>query len=180
MNAEKIWVEYRARIEAFLRSKISNSEDVEDLLQEISIKTFLGISTLSDQSKVKPWLFQTAHRTIIDFYRKNGRTKDIHPDDLWYFKDAPEIRNQLERCVEPFINALPSKTAKLLRAIDLEGQSQKDYATAHGVPYSTLKTRVKNGRAALRSVFDNCCKFTVDSRGHLSEYHSKSDICEKC
>lgn len=180
MNVEKIWNEYRTRIKAFLHSKVSNPADVEDLLQEISIKTFLGISALDDPSKVKSWLFQTTHRTIIDFYRKNGRAKDIHPDDLWYSAAASEIRNELERCVEPFINALPSETAELLRAIDIEGQSQKDYSAAHGVPYSTLKTRVKTGRAALRSVFDNCCKFTVDARGNISEYRSKSKSCDNC
>ncbi|AZV77989.1 RNA polymerase sigma factor SigZ [Parasedimentitalea marina] len=180
MDVEKIWFEYRARIKAFLHSRVSNVADVEDLLQEISIKTFVGISALDDPSKVQSWLFQTAHRTIIDFYRKNGSAKDMHADDLWYSEDEPETRHELERCVEPFIAALPSETAQLLTAIDIEGQSQKDYAAAHGLPYSTLKTRVKNGRRALRSVFDNCCRFTLDSRGNLSEYHSKSDSCENC
>jgi len=180
MNAEKIWIEYRARIKAFLHSKVSNPADVEDLLQEIFIKTFRGISALDDQSKVHSWLFQTAHRTIIDFYRKNGRVNDVHPDDLWYSEGDAEIRNELERCVEPFIAALPREVAQLLTAIDIEGQSQKDYATAHGLAYSTLKTRVQNGRLALRAVLDNCCKFTLDSRGNLSEYHFKTGRCDNC
>ncbi len=180
MNVEKVWIEYRARIKAFLHSKVSNPADVDELLQEISIKTFTGISALDDPSKTQSWLFQTANRTIIDFYRKNGRAKDVHPEDLWYSEDEPEIRQELERCVEPFIAALPSDTAQLLTAIDIKGQSQKDYAAAHGLPYSTLKTRVKNGRAALRSVFENCCKFSLDARGNLSEYHSKTNGCDKC
>ena len=180
MNVEKVWIEYRARIKAFLQSKVSNPADVEDLLQEISIKTFTGISTLNDPSKVQSWLFQTAHRTIIDFYRKNSRGRDMHPDDLWYSEGEVDIRKELERCVEPFIAALPRETAQLLMAIDIEGQSQKDYAAIHGLSYSTLKTRVQSGRAALRSVFDNCCNFTLDSRGNLSEYHSKTGGCNNC
>jgi len=126
MNVEEIWTRYRGRIKAFLHSRVSNPADVEDLLQEISIKIFTGLPALRDHSKVHSWLFQTAHRTIIDFYRKNGRTGDLHPDDLWHADNSPEALHELERCVEPFIAALPDETARLLTAIDIEGQSQKD------------------------------------------------------
>ena len=40
--------------------------DVDDLLQEISIKTLAGFETIEDQTKVQSWLFQIANRTIID------------------------------------------------------------------------------------------------------------------
>ena len=57
MNIEKIWLQYRARLKAFLQSKVSNPDDVDDLLQEISIKTFAGLNQLRDHSKVQSWLF---------------------------------------------------------------------------------------------------------------------------
>jgi RNA polymerase sigma-70 factor (ECF subfamily) len=180
MNIEDIWSEYRARIKAFLHSKVSNPADVDDLLQDISIKTFAGLAKLDDHSKVQSWLFQTANRTIIDFYRKNSREKNLHPDDLWYSEDDAETHHALERCVEPFIAALPKQTAQLLTAIDIQGQSQKEYAAAHGLSYSTLKSQVQNGRSALRSVFENCCHLTLDTYGNISDYRSKTDGCENC
>lgn len=180
MDAEQIWLDYRTRIKAFLHSKVSNPADVDDLLQEISLKTFTGISALDDPSKAQSWLFQTAHRTIIDFYRQRGRAQDVHPEDLWYSQDDPTIRQELEHCVEPFIAALPPETAQLLTAIDIQGQSQKDYAAAHGLAYSTLKTRVQTARSDLLSVFEDCCKFTLDARGGISEYQSKSKGCDTC
>ncbi|MGI9391710.1 MAG: RNA polymerase sigma factor SigZ [Boseongicola sp.] len=180
MKLEDIWSEYRAGIKAFLHSRVSNPADVEDLLQDISVKVFAGLPSLEDRSKLQPWLFRTAHRTIIDFYRKNANARAIHPDDLWYSKDDPNTRQDLERCVEPFIKALPAETAKMLTAIDLEGVSQRDYAAANGLSYSTLKSRVQKGRSALREVFEGCCKMSVDSRGNISDYHSRSGVCKKC
>jgi RNA polymerase sigma-70 factor, ECF subfamily len=180
MDAVKVWSEYRSSIKSFLHSRVSNPADVDDLLQEISIKTFNGIGALKDQSTVQSWLFQTAQRTIIDFYRTNGRLKSVHPDDLWYSVDAPETQQALERCLEPFIAALPSEMNELLRAIDMEGQSQKEYAATHGISYSTLKSRVQKARLALRRVFENCCHLSLDTRGNISDYRSKAGACDNC
>ena len=157
MDVDEVWKQYRNRLKAFLHSRVSNPADVDDLLQDISIKTLTGFASIEDQTKVQSWLFQTANRTIIDFYRKDRNSRDISSEDLWYSKDDPVVINELERCVEPFLAALPDDTRELLTAIDLEGKSQKQYAAATGISYSTLKSRVQKGRAALRSVFEDCC-----------------------
>lgn len=180
MNLEDTWLEYRARIKAFLHSRVSNPSDVEDLLQEISIKALAGLPTLEDNSKFQPWLFQIAHRTIIDFYRENARARTIHPDDLWYFEDDVQTMRDLERCIEPLIKLLPTETAQMLTAIDIEGMSQRRYAAARGLSYSTLKSRVQKGRSALREVFENCCHMSLDAQGNVAEFRSKSGICENC
>ena len=180
MDLETVWADYRLRLKAFLHSRVSNAMDVEDLLQEISIKVLNGLPFLDDKTKLQPWLFQTAHRTILDHYRKQGRGKAIHADDLWYEGDGEDVRDDLERCVEPFISALPEDQAALLQAIDLEGMSQKAYAVAHGLTYSTLKSRVQKARARLRGLFEECCHLTVDARGSISDYQQKSGGCKKC
>jgi len=68
MNIEKIWLEYKTALQRFLHSKVSNEADVDDLLQEILIKTYSNLSTVKDQTSIKAWLFQIANHTIIDFY----------------------------------------------------------------------------------------------------------------
>lgn len=175
-----VWSAYRERLKAFLHARIANPADVEDLLQDISIKVFTGLPDLQDHAKLKPWLFQTANRAIIDHYRANARGKDINPDDLWYGEDDAVLRHDLEGCVAPFINALPAETAQMLTEIDLNGTPQRAYAEAHNIPYSTLKSRVTKGRADLRDLFEGCCKFTMDSRGNLSEMERKSNGCNAC
>lgn len=182
MRPEEIWMDYRARIKAFLHSKISNEADVEDLLQDISIKVFAGLQFLKDESKLQSWLFQTAHRTIIDHYRRQAKGRGLVEADLWYGEEEIEAGalNDLERCVEPFLSALPSDTAQMLRAIDIDGVKQKDYAAEQGLSYSTLKSRVQKGREELRAVFENCCHLSLDAQGNIMDYRAKSGSCEKC
>lgn len=180
MKIEQVWSEYRSSIKSFLHSKVSDATEVDDLLQEVLVKTHEKLQTVEDEASIKAWLFQVANNTIIDFYRKKDRTQNLNANDLWYAKDEESIRKELSRCVEPFIQALPEDSAQLLTAIDLEGRSQRDYADDIGVSYSTLKSRVQKSRLELRGLFEKCCHFTLDRSGSLAEYNPKSRVCEKC
>ena len=57
MTIEDIWPQYRGSLRAFLGARVSNPEDAEDLLQEISIKVFTGLPALEHSAKLKSWLF---------------------------------------------------------------------------------------------------------------------------
>lgn len=180
MTLDTIWADYHGRLRAFLRARVANPADVDDLLQDILLKVGSSLNQLEDQTKLHAWLFQTAQRTIIDHYRKSAQVRRIDPDDLWYRQDDQELTQSLERCVEPFLQALSPKDAELLSAIDLEGIAQKAYAEQHGIPYSTLKSRVSKARANLRDLFETCCTFSRDTRGNLKDFDQKSGGCKEC
>lgn len=180
LHLDAIWAEYKKSLKAFLHSKISEPADVDDLLQDILIKSYQRIGDLKKESSIKSWLFQIANHTIIDFYRKQGRINGVKEEDLWYEQDVKTVQNELSHCIEPFIQALPAEQAELLKLIDLEGYSQKAYAEEKGIAYSTLKSRVHQGRKALRGLFDDCCQYELDAAGNLLEYQSKGGSCKGC
>jgi len=180
MNIEKIWLEYKSALKVFLHSKIANEADVEDLLQEIIIKTYNNLATVKKQQSIKSWLFQVANYTIIDFYRKNGGNKGPLPAEPWYLEESLAERDKLYDCVTPFINALPPEHAKLLRAIDIDNKSQKSYAETLDISYSTLKSRVQKSRVLLKQVFDDCCHFERDKLGIVFDYKRKNNGDSQC
>ncbi len=173
MNIDKIWSEYRMAIKAFLHNKVSNPDDVEDLLQEVLIRTHQNLDTLKSKDSVKSWIFQIARNTVIDFYRKRKGAEGIHPEDLWYTAQESETEHEFAPCIEPFLKALPEETAKMIRAIDIKGQAQKDYARENGIPYSTLKSRVQSGRKQLHALFHECCFMSFDQWGNVLDYEVK-------
>ena len=50
---EDVWFEYRSGIKAFLHTRVSAAEEVDDLLQEILIKTHKSLPVLKSE-KNKP------------------------------------------------------------------------------------------------------------------------------
>jgi len=179
MKIEDIWLEYRAALKRFLHAKVSNEADVEDLLQDILIKTYNNLDAVKTQKSVKSWLFQIANNTIIDYYRKQSRAREANIEDLLPPEGSPENKVDLSNCISPFINALPDEYASLLTAIDLNNQSQKQYAEKLGVSYSTLKSRVQKSRGLLKKVFDDCCHFKIDKVGNVYDYDVKAKN-ERC
>lgn len=180
MTIDIIWKQYRAALKAFLHSKIANAEDVEDLLQDILIKTHQNIHELHTIKNIKSWLFTIANHSIIDFYRKKSMIKKLTRADLWYEEQDRNIKQELSKCISPFIHALPNNQAELLTAIDLNGIPQKEYAQQNGIAYSTLKSRVQKSRQALQHLFEQCCHFTLDKQGQIIDYEQKTSACKKC
>lgn len=186
LNLEQVWAEYQQTLKAFLHSKVSNTADVEDLLQEILIKTFQNLHKVQDASSVKSWLFQLANNTIIDFYRKNARQQrdsKIDADDLWFadLDHNEEFKQKLSLCIEPFIQALPEQSASLLLAIDIKGQSQKALAEEQNVSYSTIKSRVQKSRGDLKNLFEQCCNLSLDKQGNVIDCELKPESgCGNC
>ncbi|MFY0639777.1 MAG: RNA polymerase sigma factor SigZ [Bermanella sp.] len=180
MKLEEIWSQYREGLKRFLHSKISNEADVDDLLQDILIKTHDKLHQVRDNDSVKSWLFQMANHTIIDFYRKNKKYNELTEDDLWFSDPEADVKKELSHCVDPFVKALNHEQADLLMAIDLNGESQKEYALSLGISYSTLKSRVQKARRELKDIFEDCCDMTLDAQGNLMDYDRKSDSSHKC
>lgn len=175
---EDIWQEYQSALTGFLKRHINNAADVDDLLQDILLKTYQQLHTLKTAEKVKPWLFQIANRTIIDFYRKRGVQEKHAAESLWYEQDSPSVLKELSDCMQPFLQGLPKEAAELLQAIEIDGMSQKVFAEQHGIKYSTLKSKVQKSRKALNHVVNNCCQLAIDSRGRISDYQPKG--CSTC
>jgi RNA polymerase sigma-70 factor (ECF subfamily) len=180
MSVEEIWVEYRAALKLFLHTKVSNEADVEDLLQDILIKTYNNLEAVKKQKSIKSWLFQIANHTIIDYYRKKGRVQSATMEELFPQNDDLASSVELSRCISPFINSLPEQHASLLTEIDLNNKSQKQYSEELGISYSTLKSRVQKSRNLLKQVFDDCCHFKIDNIGNVYDYDvkTKNDACE--
>ncbi len=179
MKFEELWSKYKSSLKSFLHSKISNPADVDDLLQEILIKTHNSLDGLNNDASIKSWLFQIANRSMIDFYRKNSRD-EINKDFLWYDESEYDVKTELSYCIEPFLKTLSEDSAKLLRIIDLEGQSQKDTAVNLGISYSTLKSRVQKARMELKALFEECCFYHTDKQGNLIDFEQKTERCKNC
>ena len=179
MNTESIWTEYRTALKHFLHSRVSNADDVDDLLQEVLIKTHNSLHSVKSEQSVKSWLFQIANRTIIDFYRKKPPESELAADGPWFSEEDDHVQQCLSQCIGQFVTALPGESAKLLSAIDLRGQPQKAYADEHGISYSTLKSRVQKARSQLRCLFEDCCHLSLDHRGAVMDFDPKEPL-NKC
>ncbi len=181
MQLDQIWQAYSGALRGFLRKRGANEADVDDLLQDILIKTHAHLSDVRDPAALRAWLFQVARNATIDFYRARGKAQSIDADDLWYgdAEEAGALR-ELEGCVRVFLSTLPEQDADLLRVVDLEGRRQKEVAAEMGLAYSTLKSRVQAAREKLADRYRACCAMELGANGEILEATPREKRCGGC
>jgi RNA polymerase sigma factor (sigma-70 family) len=164
----------RARLRNFIRTRVPNESDVEDLLQEVFYELVQASRLLMPIDYVTGWLFRVARNRITDLFRKKkpGNFSDaavesddgelLEIEDLLPSPDAgPEalfVRSILLAEMEAALGELPAEQRAVFVAHEIEGRSFKEISAEGGVNINTLLARkryaVLHLRQRLQSVHD--------------------------
>lgn len=97
---------------------------------------------------------------------RRHRSHEPLPEDLpWQPSEPPPVVDALADCVERVLGQLAPADADILRRCDLEGQTQAEYARAHGLSVPGAKSRLQRARARLRERLTQMCGVRVDADG---------------
>ena len=168
----------RSRLRTFIRRRVPDPADAEDIVQEVFYELVEANRLLMPIEHVTGWLFRVARNRIIDLLRKkqpqalsdaavegeDGEMLQI--EDLLPSPDAgPEalyFRHVLLDELELALDELPEEQHDVFVAHELEGRSFKDLAAETGVNVNTLLSRkryaVLHLRERLQSVYDELTK----------------------
>src|SRR5882762_632567 len=145
----EIVAEERFRLRNFIRRRVPDPADVEDILQDVFYKLVEANRLLMPIEHVTGWLFRVARNRITDLFRKkkpenfgDRQVEDEHGEllrieDLLPSPDAgPEalyFRNVLLDELELALDELPDEQREVFVAHELEGRSFKELSAATGV-----------------------------------------------
>ena len=90
---EELVHRYSHRLFYFLRAKVTSDEDTEDLVQETFLKTYRNINRFDLNYKFSTWLYTTAARLAISFYRKKRLNEGLSV----FNPSSPDPQEQLLR-----------------------------------------------------------------------------------
>lgn len=176
-----IWKEYHDQLLDFIRKRVKDHADADDILQEVFIKILSKIDTLKDSDKLKNWLYQITRNTINDHYRqqKKGKNTD-EPFDLLEDQDENTSMKAVESWIGLYIDGLPDKYREAVIMSELKGSSIAEIAKNLDLSYTNARARVHRGRLALKKNLTDCCTFHVDVYGNIIDYHANPPVCKKC
>jgi len=170
----EIIAEERSRLSAFIRRRVPDPSDVEDIVQEVFYELVEANHLLMPIEHVTGWLFRVARNRITDLFRKSepeslsdasveGEDGEmLRIEDLLPSPDAgPEalyVRHVLLEEVEFALGELPVEQREVFIAHELEGRSFKELSAKSGINVNTLLSRkryaVLHLRERLRSIYD--------------------------
>ena len=152
----------RPRLRSFIRRRVSDPRDVDDVLQDVFSALVEANRLLMPIDHITGWLYRVARNRITDLFR--ARTPEsLELEDLLPSPDAtPEAeyaRTLLLEALEQAIRELPPEQRDVFIAHELDGRSFKEIAAATGVGVNTLLSRKRYAvlrlRERLRRTYDD-------------------------
>jgi RNA polymerase sigma-70 factor (ECF subfamily) len=136
-------------------SMVRNTNDADDLLQEVLLKVWCHLSTFRSESTFRTWVIRVAINQVLQSYRREKRRSLCEILDLDIFPCAGEspletvARTETVRTVRRAVAALPSKYRQVLILRDLEELSDRQTAQSLELSVPAVKTRLFRARLML-------------------------------
>lgn len=164
-----------SRLRNFIRKRVPNEADAEDLLQEVFFEVIEAYRLMDPVAQWGAWMFRVARNRIIDLFRKKRLTSldsDVEEisgergmllrENLLASPDAGPAetyaRTVLLDELEEALAELPREQREVFIAHEIEGYSFKEIAARTGVSVNTLLSRkhyaVLHLRWRLQAIYD--------------------------
>src|SRR5215471_4584490 len=154
----------RSRLLSFIRRRVPDPGDAEDVLQEVFYRLVEANRLLMPIEHVTGWLFRVARNRITDLFRKkepeNFSDLNVADEEGLSFEDllpslegGPDeayVRNRLVEELKRALAELPKEQREVFVAHELEGLSFKEISEKTGVGVNTLLARKRYAVMRLR------------------------------
>jgi RNA polymerase sigma-70 factor (ECF subfamily) len=176
ITIETIWQEFAGPLRGFIRKRVANEHDSDDILQQVFLKIQTRLALLRDSEKLQGWLYQITRNAIIDHYRAQ-RPLPALPGAV---EDEPSrCAQEILPGIAAMIEQLDPKYRDALRLHEYEGLTQAEIAVRLGISLSGAKSRVQRGREQLKKLLLDCCRFTTDRYGDIVGCEDEC-ACQHC
>jgi len=177
-NIFPIWEAHKALLHAYIKKRVSDPEDANDLLQEILIKSHRYCMEQKKVQHLKPWLYQIANHAIIDYHKGKNRL-EISSQVPETIEDDPYLVSvDVSNYIEPLIRLLPDLYGGAIILSDLKGEKQQAIAEKMKLSLSATKSRIQRAREKLKEKFLACCEIEFGENGNITEFHVRPHCTE--
>jgi RNA polymerase sigma factor (sigma-70 family) len=173
-----VFAEEGARLRNFIRGRVPDPSDAEDIVQEVFYELVEANHLLMPIEHVTGWLFRVARNRITDLFRKkkpesfSDAAVEAEDGELLQVEDllpspnaGPEAlcaRSVMLDELDLALDELPEEQRDVFVAHELEGRSFKEMAAETGISVNTLLSRkryaVLHLRERLQGIYDEFTK----------------------
>ena len=140
---ERLLQENYIFLERYVKYKVSNLHDAEDIIQEVCLMATLKFDTLKKQNSFKAWLIGIAKHKCNDYYRKRAKDMQIALEVLSESTLSFGRFGIMEQSiVSDTLDMLRDKEKQILYLYFFKDMSQEDISRQLSLPIGTVKSRL--------------------------------------
>src|SRR5689334_21707353 len=167
---EPLVAKYSPRVFAAARRYARRDSEIEDIVQEVWLKSFQKLASFRGDAPFEHWLMRLAVRTCYDFLRGHQRNRETsfseltEPEDDWLerFVHQPEAASEnaaaARQLVERVLRQLTPAARLVITLLEIEDRSVKEISKLTGWSVPLVKVRAFRARAEMRKVLAKIAK----------------------
>jgi RNA polymerase sigma factor (sigma-70 family) len=169
---EQTVIAERNRLFNFIKKRVSDPGDAEDILQDVFFQLWQGYETIENIEKITSWMFRVARNKIIDRYRKLKPESFSSIESVRADADAPLLlmdiigdstaspddvytRELIWESIEEVLAELPKTQRDVFVWHELEDLSFREMSEITGDSINTLLSRKRYAVNYLRKRLQN-------------------------
>ncbi|MDR3327214.1 MAG: sigma-70 family RNA polymerase sigma factor [Prevotellaceae bacterium] len=179
-NLSELIVEYQPQLKSFIRKRVTNREDAEDILQDVFYQLTIAVNkAMNPIEHVSAWLYRVAHNIIINkgikkreeslpvYHDENGESEILKEfSEILYSNEtsspSPEteyLRSLVWAELDAALAELSAEQREIFELTEFDGIPVKEIAETTAVPVNTLLSRkhyaVLHLRKRLAGLYDD-------------------------
>ena len=141
----------RSRFLQFLRTRVADPANAEDILQAAYVKAIERGAQLRATESSVAWFYRILRNAIADYYRRqaaSSRAMDQWTAD-WNEAYEPELEAEVCACIQEALRALRPAYRVAIQQVDLGGESIDSFARAQRTTANNASVRLHRARTAV-------------------------------
>ena len=163
------WHANEAELRGWLRHRLGNPVDAEDMLQDLFIKAMRQGERFCAIGNARAWLFEVARNALADRLRMKRDLIEL-PADLASEAEEVATVDSLVACLPRVLAELSAEDREAITVCDLQGLPQDEYARRKGLSLPGAKSRVQRARKRLHDRLSHACQVRLDAAGQVSDF----------
>lgn len=144
---KEIYDKYFHELYLYLHSVTEDSQEIEDILQDVFLKLLQGGIDISSISNVRGYVYFCARNALYNRLRDKANRKRIISEvftELSMQSDEPDVTDTeaLIKCANDAVERLPENCGEIFRMVKMEHKSYRQTAEAKGLSIKTIESQM--------------------------------------
>lgn len=167
---EPLIVKYSPRVFATARRYARRESEIEDIVQEVWLKSFQKLATFRADAPFEHWLMRLTVHTCYDFLRRHKRNRETNfseisePEEDWLEKFVSQPANSADdtaaacQLLERILEQMSPAARMVITMLEIEELSVKEISKRTGWSVPLVKVRAFRARAEMKKCLARLAK----------------------
>lgn len=154
IDKEILYREYHPKVTRYVRSRIHQREDAEDIVSGVFVKVYANLDKYDpNKASISTWVYAITRNTVIDYFNRRKKAELPFDSELSYIKEQ-DLGNsdELLENLNNALSTLPELQQDIIILRYYFGLGHREISEKIGMSYANARKICSLAVAALREI----------------------------